>query len=156
MLGANGLLPTGLVRVSAEQVQEHFVAPFSTSTSRQRLYDQWLLHRQAIEVIIPIQRQWLNGSFVTHKVDPADIDVVTFIDGEALNALDPPRQAVLSDLMAGHSTRDRWGIDSFVVPTYAEDHPDRTAARKAEGYWWRMWTNVKGSNLTKGFLEVGA
>lgn len=156
MLGANGLLPTGLVKVSAEQVHEYFVAPFTTSTTRQRLYDQWLLHRQAIEVVIPIERQWLNGSFVTHKVDPADIDVVTFIDGESLNALGLPRQAVLGDLMAGHSTRDRWGIDSFLVPTYAEGHPDRTAARKVEGTWRRMWTNVKGSNLTKGFLEVGA
>lgn len=157
MFDANGLLPTGLVKVTAEQVHEHFVVPFTTSTSRQRLYDQWLLHRQAIEAIVPIERQWLNGSYVTSRVDPGDIDVVTFIDGETLNALGAPQRAILDDLADGHSTRDRWGIDSFVVPTYAEGHPDRTAARKAEGYWRRMWTNVKGSNtLTKGFLEVGA
>jgi hypothetical protein len=156
MLGANGLLPTGLVSASAAQVHQHFVAPFTSSTTRQKLYDQWLLHRQAIETIIPIERQWLNGSYVTSKVDPGDIDVVTFIDGDALNSLASPQQALLQDLIAGPSTRDRWGIDSYFVPTYAEGHPDRTTARKAEGYWRRMWTNVKGSTLTKGFLEVGA
>ncbi|CAM3245122.1 hypothetical protein NODU109028_06275 [Nocardioides dubius] len=156
MLDANGLLPTGLVKVTAEQVHEHFVVPFAASKTRQRLYDQWLLHRQAVAVIVPIERQWVNGSYVTGKVDPGDIDVVTFIDGDALNALDAPQQAILSDLMDGHSTRDRWGIDAFLVPTYAEGHPDRTAARKAEGYWRRMWTNVKGTTLTKGFLEVSA
>lgn len=156
MLDANGLLPTGLVKVTAEQVHEHFVVPFTTSTTRQRLYDQWLLHRQAIEAIVPIERQWLNGSYVTGKVDPGDVDAVTFIDGEAVDALDPPRQAILADLTAGHSTRNRWGVDSFMVATYAEGHPDRAAARKVEGSWRRMWTNVKGSTLTKGFLEVGA
>lgn len=156
MLNGNGFLPTGLTNVSAEQVHAHFVVPFPTSTTRQPLYDQWLLHRQAIETLIPIERQWLNGSYVTGKVDPGDIDVVTFIDGEALNALDAPRQALLADLMAGHPTRDRWGVDSFLVPTYAEGHPAHPAARKAEGSWRRIWTNVKGSTLTKGYLEVGA
>jgi hypothetical protein len=156
MLGADGLLPTGLSKVTVEQVHEHFVVPFTTSTSRQRLYDQWLMHRQAIEVLVPIERQWLNGSYVTNVINPGDIDVVTFIDGEALNGLDAPQQAILADLTDGHSTRDRWGIDSFLVPTYAEGHPDRLAARKAEGSWRRIWTNVKGSTLTKGFLEVGA
>lgn len=62
MLGANGLLPTGLVKVTAEQVHQHFVVPFTASSTRQGLYDQWLLHRQAIEAIIPIERQWLDGS----------------------------------------------------------------------------------------------
>lgn len=156
MLGTNGLLPTGLVKVSAEQVHEHFVAPFTTSRNRQRLYNQWLLHRRAIVSIVPIERQWLNGSYVTGKVDPSDIDVVTFIDGEALNALDAPQQAILEELTAGHTTRDRWGVDSFLVPTYPEGHPDRALARKVEGSWQTMWTNVKGSALTKGFLEVGA
>ena len=156
MLGANGLLPTGLIRVTDEQVHEHFVAPFTASKTRQRLYDQWLLHREAIETIVPVQRQWLDGSYVTDKVDPGDVDIVTFVDGEALNGLTPAQQAVLSDLVAGHSTRDRWGVDSFLVPTYAEGHPDRKAARRAEGQWRVMWTNVKGTNLTKGFLEVSA
>lgn len=156
MLGANGLLPTGLIQVSAEQVHEHFVVPFSESQTRKRLYDQWLLHRQALQTLVPIERQWLDGSYVTGKVDPGDIDVVTFINGDALNDLNPAEQALFADLTDGHSTRDRWGIDAFVVATYAEGHPDRAVARKAEGYWRRMWTNVKGSNSTKGFLEVTA
>lgn len=156
MLGANGLLPTGLIQVTADQVHEHFVAHFDTSKSRQRLFDQWMLHRAAITSIVPIQRQWLDGSFVTSKVNPGDIDVVTFVDGESVDALSDAQIALLGDLTDGHATRDRWGVDSFLVATYPEDHPERALSRKAEGSWRRLWTSVKGSSLTKGFLEVGA
>lgn len=155
MLGANGLLPTGLHRVTVDQVHSAFVAPFPTSANRQKLYEQWLLHREAIATLVPVQRQWLNGSYVTAKVDPGDVDVVTFVDGAVLEALDPAPLALLESLVSGHDTRDLWGIDSFLVATYAEDHPAYATSRRTEGAWRRTWTNVKGTDLTKGFLEVG-
>lgn len=155
MLGADGLLPTGLIPATTDQVHATFVAPFASSTTRQELYDKWLLHRAAIESLVPIQRQWIDGSYVTSKVDPADVDVVTFVDGADVEALDPAQLALLESLTSGHETRDQWGVDSFLVATYAEGHPARAVSRRAEGSWRRLWTSVKGTDQSKGFLEVG-
>lgn len=155
MLGVSGYLPVGSTVVSVNDVHEHFVKPFPTSKTRQKIFDQWLVHRAALARIITFDRQWVDGSYATAKTDPGDIDVVTFLDGDVVNSLPAGDQAILRDLASGHSTRDRWGVDSFVVLTYPREHAQYRFAKRAEGTWQITWTSVKGNaNLAKGFLEV--
>lgn len=142
--------------MTVDAVKTTLVDPFPDSATRDPLYARWLQHRSAVAAIIPILRQWVDGSYVTTKLDPGDIDVVTFVDGPTVDALDDGRGAILGTLVDGHDTRDVWGVDSFLVAVYPEGHPLRAASRKVEGSWVHQWSRVRGGSPTasKGFVEV--
>lgn len=123
MLNADGLLPPGRIRVTVDQVKVMFVDAFPDSATRPTLYQAWVRHRQAVEAVVPIVAQWVNGSYVTSKVDPGDVDVVTLIDQDLADALDPGSIAILGSLMDGSNTRNVWGVDSYVIPVVEDGHP---------------------------------
>lgn len=157
MLNADGLLPPGRIRVTVDQVKVMFVDAFPDSATRPALYQAWVRHRQAVEAVVPIVAQWVNGSYVTSKVDPADVDVVTLINPDLADALDPGSIAILGSLTDGPNTRNTWGVDSYVIPVVGDGHPMATACRRQQGYWIHQWSRVRGNDAaSKGFLEVTA
>jgi hypothetical protein len=155
VLGPDGLLPPGRHKWSVDKVREVLVDPFPDSPTRADIYQRWLDHRLAIETVVPIVRQLVDGSFVTNKPDPGDIDVVTVLDGEALDNLTTGEQLILAPLFQGHATRDVWSVDSFLVPEWPEGHVNRAASRKVEAVWVNRWGTVKGTTAgVKGFVVI--
>lgn len=85
------------------------------------------------------------------------MDVVTLIDPDLADALDPGSIAILGSLMDGSNTRNVWGVDSYVIPVVGDGHPMATACRRQQGYWVHQWSRVRGNDAaSKGFLEVTA
>jgi hypothetical protein len=61
--------------------KQTFVDYFPLSEKRQFLFHNYLEYlRLFSRKITPHFEQWINGSFVTKKENPNDIDFVTFID----------------------------------------------------------------------------
>lgn len=151
-----GCLPPGRYRATVDEVHGAFVACMADTAHRQRVFDRWLLHREALSNLVPIDRQWINGSFVTDKPDPGDMDVVTFFDGEAFDTLPEWKQALAKSIMHGHHTEQLWNVDSFQLPVYSEDHPlVEPVTNRARGYWDWQWSRRKGTDgEEKGYLEV--
>jgi hypothetical protein len=155
MLGPDGFLRPGRHLVTIEEFKQHFVESFDGSTARGRLFTRWVRHREALISVIPIMSQWVNGSYVTSKIDPGDIDVVSLIDGPTYDGLAPGLQSMAGALLAGRGTQAHWGIDSYAVPVYPEGHSLHKATLKAYAYWDNQWQRVKGDiQGTKGYLEV--
>ena len=101
MLGTDGLLAPGRHTVTAAEFKATFVEGFPDSSTRAALYTRWLRHRAAILGHVPILSQWIDGSFVTNKDDPGDIDVVTIMNESDFIALAPVAQSMLASLLAG-------------------------------------------------------
>ncbi|MGI5523592.1 DUF6932 family protein [Micromonospora sp. CA-259024] len=155
MLGPNGFLPPGRHIVTIDEFRSSFVESFPGSRSRRSLFERWLQHRDAISGIAPIQYQWIDGSFATHKENPRDVDVVTFLMADDVDRLSPGKKMLLDGLFNGHETRDRWGIDSFLSPVVAPGDPRSSVARKMAGKWLKFFTGVREDDtLVKGILEV--
>ena len=155
MLQDNGLLPPGLHVVTEQQFRDVFVTPFPAASSRHRLFLRWERHKAAISSIIPIEKQWIDGSFVTDRANPRDIDVVNFISADDIDKLTVGQQALLENLVVGHNTRDVWGIDSFLVPVVSDGDPRHPLTRKQESYWQDLFSRVRDDDsIRKGFLEV--
>lgn len=38
--------------------------------------------RAAIAAVVTLREQWLDGSYVTTKVDPEDADIIVHLDGQ--------------------------------------------------------------------------
>ena len=156
MLGQDGLLPAGRHQVTTDVFRQQFVDAFGGSSTRARLFTRWQRHREALSSVVPIQAQWIDGSYVTDRLDPGDVDVVSLIDGPTFDALAPALQLMVSQLVSGSGTRAVWGIDSYLLPVYPGGHPLRPETVKGLTYWDNQWQRVKGNNqLTKGYLEVG-
>ncbi len=93
-----GLLPEGKHEASWDDVLERF----GWNTKRRELLDGLA---EAIELLAQVgcRQVWLNGSFVTAKDEPGDIDVCWDTGGVDLDRIDP----VFLDLSAGRAAQKR-------------------------------------------------
>jgi len=72
------LTPYQAIEVDLDTLESYFVTAFPKSTTRKRLFENYLryIYRFQDEVF-PFFEQYINGSFVTKKENPKDIDIVT-------------------------------------------------------------------------------
>lgn len=150
---ADSLSP-GAHEATPEEIRAAFVDAFKGSTTRAVVFRQWEILNAAIERIIPIRKQWIYGSFVTSKKDPADIDIVSHFDGAQMDGLDPVDKMLVHGLISGHYTRDLHGVDSFAVVFYPERHPAREEYVKAINFWHDMLAHQGRRGEPKGYIEV--
>lgn len=147
-------LPPGVHEATPEEIEAVFVHDFKGSTTRAVVFRQWQILNQAIERIIPIEKQWVYGSFVTSKKDPADIDIITHFDGAAMDGLGPVDKMLVHGLISGHYTRDLHGVDSYAIVFYPERHPAREEYVKAINFWDDMLAHQGRKGEAKGYIEV--
>jgi uncharacterized Fe-S center protein len=147
-------LPAGKHIATVAEIEAAFVTAFPKSETRAVVFRQWRLLCEAIERIIPIKQQWLYGSFVTKKENPADVDLVSHFDGELMDGLDPVDKMLVHGLISGHYTRDLHGVDSFAIVHYPERHPAREEYVKAINFWEDMLAHQGRLGEAKGYVEV--
>ncbi|CAN5274793.1 hypothetical protein BH09BAC4_BH09BAC4_20610 [soil metagenome] len=87
------LAPYELIATDWEVIASHFVDTFPQSITRQATYEAlqtYLIELKAalgIPLII-----WLDGSFVTEKQNPNDVDFVIFVDTDTFQQHQPTIQ----------------------------------------------------------------
>src|SRR5258706_12949164 len=74
-LNEQGLLPPGIHFCSAAQIQAAF-ASAQHSLGRQRLFGRLLDYLQKAEASEEIVEVIVDGSFITAKIEPADVDLL--------------------------------------------------------------------------------
>lgn len=155
MLDAEGFLPPGRCRVTVAEFREAFVDAFPSSKRRPVIFDRWLQHREALSSLVSVQAQWIDGSYVTGKLEPGDIDVVTILDGPTTDTLPVTRLPLLKSLLDGPRTKASWDVDSYPLAVYPEDHPAHEIYLKMRGYWdWWLGRVRDRETQVKGYLEV--
>lgn len=97
--------------------------------------------------------QWIDGSFVTMKPEPDDIDLVTFIDNAQLEAIGsriaPFKYPASVEL---------FGVDAYIVRVYNKDEKNYPLYLGDQKYWMEAFNKTRrtryGQRLQKGFLEI--
>lgn len=154
-LNEHGLLPAGAHVCTPDEMKASFVDAFETSSTRHALFGGWLNLRNALRRFVPVTEIWVDGSFVTDKPDPGDIDVLIVFDGVAFDCLEPELVALAGALMSNKYTREYWGCDSYPLPVYPDDHPFAPAVQRQATYWHDTWSMVRDHDeLTKGYLVI--
>jgi hypothetical protein len=77
----------------------------------------------------------MNGSFISTKNDPGDVDLVCFADANAIDCLPLEMQQRLKALVDGKATRDTHLCDAYFCPTLPETDPAFDETRSARKYW---------------------
>lgn len=74
------LLPYEIIHIDSTRFETIFVDNFSISTSRRSIFNNYLAFTEVLKNNLQTPfYQWIDGSFVTSKQNPNDIDIVTFI-----------------------------------------------------------------------------
>ncbi len=74
-----GCLPNGIYELSLKEIEEEFVK--DKSQRRQYIFENYRYHLNEIRNTGFCLNQWIDGSFVTLKENPNDIDILTEFDG---------------------------------------------------------------------------
>ena len=97
--------------------------------------------------------QWIDGSYVTNKIDPGDIDLVSIIDKDRIDHLDPNKQMQLGRLLSGPETKKTHHCDSYFVFKVSDNDPYKEEMDKALKYW-EDWFGTDRSGVPKGKVRT--
>lgn len=94
---------------------------------------------------------WVDGSFLTEKDKPSDIDVTVFIDIDILNELtDEQKELVDKSNEIGYIE----GLDSFVITRYPRGHPMYGTEEDIAYSWHEVYGSENGKEWLKGFAVL--
>lgn len=149
------LSPYEVHTTTLEEMREIFVDAFPDSETRKRLFDNyldWIFDFK--RDVFPYFTQWVNGSFVTQKLNPKDIDFVTFLDWEVYEIKEKWKEL---DRFWSFSNEEK-GLDAYFLPEYPKSH----AAFKRTNQLKLDWENryilgrkiEANPHIPKGFIQI--
>lgn len=78
----NGVMDPGIHEFDMQQFHDIFVHQFTTSERRQEIFNSFIDFLKNLMNGYNIQEVWIDGSFVTEKVNPNDVDLILFFEVE--------------------------------------------------------------------------
>lgn len=143
------LVPADIIEVELSTFKAYFVDAFPNSKTRKSLFENYLRYIYRFQDdVFPIFEQWINGSFVTKKENPNDIDLVTFLNFRAYEA----RGDKILDKFWTFSLEEQ-GIDSYIVKEFPEHHTFRKEYLDFQKIWYERYIFGK-HDIPKGFIKI--
>lgn len=135
----------GFIQLTDVQLEQHCVIPFPASTRRTLLFQNlvsWLAQLRQSGLIGTL---WIDGSFLTTRPEPEDVDLVLVIDQASLPLIQHNPQHF--DYLLDHDTvLQRYNLEVF--PIIKGENP-------AQESYWRGWFGFCRDDRTpKGIAEV--
>lgn len=151
------LKPYKRIEVSLESFRKCFVDDFVDDNQRRmEIFENYLNFLQEFKQEVTEDFiQWIDGSFVTKKTAPRDIDFVTLIDYATYEKY----ETVIENKYRRQPARNIFGlVDAYVVKMYPSGHSRRWVSDYDLVYWRRWFSETKKNRakkkFTKGFIEI--
>lgn len=98
--------------------------------------------------------QWIDGSFVSTKNNPNDIDIVTFLDYRIYEI-----QSQALRRISGYQLYKEKQLDSYIVKLYPIEHVHYESITKSDTLeWLHLFSKTKlqrnGSKYPKGIIQI--
>jgi hypothetical protein len=148
------LIPNTNIKSSLGELEEEFVHKFN-NTKRSELYTKYLHYSTGLKKLLDNADliQWIDGSFVTKKAEPRDIDLITFIDDGKADLLGADIEQFKYPL-----SLEIFGVDAYLVKVYKRESKKYPLYIGDQMYWMdkfdKTYRNRSGQKLPKGFLEI--
>lgn len=136
--------------MTLEQIHAVAVVPFPNNQRRHDLYQKlftWVSALQALQIGGTL---WVDGSFLTEKPGPGDVDCVLWnpswrVSPTSVSPVDRDQAARLLDKKTAESLYD---LDLYV------QHPTADEKFHQESYWRGVLGFARDRTTAKGFVEV--
>lgn len=131
------LFPLGFHALSLADVEQRCVRTFPLSTSRPAIFEglRYFVERLVGDGVVG--DLWLDGSFLTEKINPKDVDVVLRIDEKVYNSGTPEQRGAVDWVIANQKLTLK--CDSYALIEYPEGHVLHDEGRWWYSYWHRQW-----------------
>ncbi|MBK8564116.1 MAG: hypothetical protein IPN76_12455 [Saprospiraceae bacterium] len=144
------LVPTEAIKANLEALE----TTFANNEHRRWLFEKLLslLEKLILQDIGDhVVLFWVNGSFVTRKELPKDIDIVVFIHHEAFQMHLPILRKLQSQFVGA--------IDFYFEPSYPVGHKLHPVFEILKNDWLQLYSHTRRHPETmkihqKGFLEI--
>lgn len=137
------ILPPGKHQCSFKEFYKTFVTGHSGDTQRRRKIIEdflWVYRRQA-SIGLSVSSYWFDGSFVSGKPYPSDIDFVSHIDGATSNPVEDPHPWLNSGDTFQHTVAPgadrKLLVDVFALVKLPDDAPRACLVKIWGGVWDR-------------------
>lgn len=143
------LLGTGMHEMPLAHIRALCVEGFPLSTTRDG-------HMRGVEALcgslsaalIP-SHVWIDGSFLTQKIDPADVDLAVRLHFATLPNPSTEQIALIDRIQKKQFA----GCDSYVFIEYPQGHPHHPTGDMMHAYWQRQFGFTRGDQF-KGVATV--
>lgn len=143
------LLAPGLHKLTLQQVFDLAVKPFPADSQRSILFSKFKLWEAEVRASGIKGVLWIDGSFLTQKVGPDDIDCVMWNPQWIDSASDTPVNQSLLERLFDHSiAKTLYGLDLYLpAPLVDELIHD-------QAYWKGVFGYCHDRVTAKGFAEI--
>jgi hypothetical protein len=152
------LLAPGRHVMDISQLQSLAVTRFPNSARRPQMFSELQRLIADLNAISVTAELWIDGSFMTEKEEPDDIDLSFSPWVSALEKLDLPVQVAVFNGLNGGKKYSPW-LDTYVCVRFPQDDPRKGADKT--NYWSEKWGKgwddwLKGYAVIKiGETDVG-
>ncbi|MBO9471795.1 hypothetical protein J7355_17015 [Endozoicomonas sp. G2_2] len=143
------LLDAGVHPMAAADMKPILVDSFTDRKGR-RAYLVSRLHaflEDLVQLIGTTFKVWVDGSLLSSKPEPADVDLVVIVEGSHLNALSVQEKSALREIFVTERqhVKQRYSCDVYLM---LADNADQ------EQYWRELFGHDR-EGRPKGIIEVG-
>lgn len=141
------VLPPGIHKLTLEELRSVLVDPFPHDTQRTELYrrlEHWISKLRDLKTGAIL---WIDGSFVTRKFGPNDIDCVMWDPHFVADVSDTERSQVRW-LVSRPTARSLYGLDLYLESPMPAERLHRQA------YWRGLFGFQHSGTAAKGFVEL--
>ncbi|WP_138495927.1 DUF6932 family protein [Paenibacillus pinistramenti] len=152
---SNGNLTPGIHTYKLDEFKQQFVADFKTSSRRPIIYNNFTIWIEQLLNVLPPRFVWLDGSFLTTKVDPNDIDLVVFYYPEDIQ--NPEQANLIKELIQNESRK--FNCDSYLCYSFEHWNSEQLAAisqrnlKIMQTYWMGQFGFDRSRN-PKGMVQI--
>lgn len=150
------MFPPGLSALTIDQIERICVGGFDLSTTRKVIFKH-LLH-----VISQLTHNriagnlWIDGSFVTSKINPRDVDFVLCVSSVLYDGCSAEQRSVL-DWFESEALRTDYRCDGYISIEWPTSHPLYAEGVGVRNYWTTFFGHTReGHEKGIAVLELPA
>ena len=149
------LTPYKIIEAPIESLQTMFVDSFEENSIRHELWQNYNSYMDELSKVINHDfSQWIDGSFISKKQKPKDIDFITILDYRDYES----SRTYLEKEFASFAGRKNFKVDAYIVSSYPKSHKKHIFTRSDLLYWRNLFGKTKVNRARKqyekGFIQL--
>ena len=139
------LLEPGFHVMTLADLRARCVPAFPLSKTRTKIMDGLAKFVDLLRAEDVVGDLWIDGSFVTQKLDPEDVDVVLSVQSRFYENGTEAQQALV-DLVAEAPFKPDYFCDAYVLWQYDQDDELYALGESQRAYWIRQFGFSRGAD----------
>jgi len=149
------LYPPKRIILNPNQLELFFVKSFKEDSSRHKIFINYVEFVQDFKKeITPNFTHWIDGSFISSKKNPNDIDFVTIIE----HSVYEEKRDIIDNKFRLKNAKNQYKVDAYTIELYPEGHKKYLICKSDLLYWDNWFGNTKKDwtkkNFPKGYVEI--